>query len=369
MSDNLKRYRAIQEGILQLYPGEPTGHLRQSLNVLAMFINGIVASKRTHTREVAKKTPTSAKVTSREKQLVRWYQNEKVTYACHMLPFVQELLAHLSAHTLVLAIDGSDVGRHCVTLLVSLIYQKRAIPLLWLVRTGSKGHFPAEMHIDLLNELQALLPDDAAVILLGDGEFDSVELQTFLNDAGWGYVCRTAKNTLVQLDGEWMHLDEIDVWPDSCLPLPEVLFTQQAYGPVLAIAWWRSGYAEPIYLVTNLDLMQEACLWYQKRMKIETFFSDQKSRGFHLHQSHIDDPQRLARVMIAACLAYIWMIYLGVLCRKDGWIRQLHRTDRCDLSLFQLGIDLLEYFLNEHLPIPVHFTLQPVSPLFDSPYT
>jgi hypothetical protein len=42
---------------------------------------------------------------------------------------------------------------------------------------------------------------------------------------------------------------------------------------------------------------------------IETFFADQKSRGFHLHKSHIADPQRLSRLCIAACLAYIWIVY------------------------------------------------------------
>jgi len=43
---------------------------------------------------------------------------------------------------------------------------------------------------------------------------------------------------------------------------------------------------------------------------IETFFSDQKSRGFHPYQSHLADPQRLSRLLIAAYLAYIWIIYL-----------------------------------------------------------
>ncbi|MEZ4711445.1 MAG: hypothetical protein R3A44_29900 [Caldilineaceae bacterium] len=97
--------------------------MRQSLQVMAMFINGIVGSGSTHTRQVAKKTPTVAKVSSREKQLVRWYQNEAVTYESHMLPYVQELLEHLKEQTLVLVIDGSDVGRNCVTLMVSLVYQ------------------------------------------------------------------------------------------------------------------------------------------------------------------------------------------------------------------------------------------------------
>jgi hypothetical protein len=63
---------------------------------------------------------------------------------------------------------------------------------------------------------------------------------------------------------------------------------------------------------------------------------------------------------MAACLAYIWIVYLGVLCEHDGWVRIIHRGDRCDLSLFQLGLRLLDYFLNEDLRIPVafHITVQ-----------
>ena len=35
----------------------------------------------------------------------------------------------------------------------------------------------------------------------------------------------------------------------------------------------------------------------------------------------------------------------------------LNLTKRCDLSLFQLGLRLLEYFLNEEMPIPVAFQM------------
>jgi hypothetical protein len=358
MSDNLKCYRAIQQALVRVYPQTPTGHFLQSLNVLAMFINGIVASKSTHTREVAKKTPTDAKVTSRETQLIRWYKNAQVTYARYMLPVLEPLLTGLADQTFTIVLDGSAMGRHCVTLMVSLVYQKRAIPLLWCVIEGNKGHFPAETHVALLQELQTLLPAGASVVVLGDGEFDSVALQTFLSqDAHWDYVCRTAKSTQVCVDGAWQRLGDSDVWRGSCLPLYDVLFTEQAYGPVLVILWWERQYAEPIYLVTNLDTLEEACRWYRRRMRIETFFSDQKTRGFHLDKSHIRDPQRLARLLIAACLAYIWIIYLGRLCQVEGWQPLIHRADRCDLSLFQLGLDLLDYFLNEGKPIPVDFRL------------
>ena len=57
-----------------------------------------------------------------------------------------------------------------------------------------------------------------------------------------------------------------------------------------------------------LALAAEAGWWYRNRFRIEPFFADQKSRGFRLHQSHLSDPARLTRLLLAACLAYLWSI-------------------------------------------------------------
>lgn len=35
----------------------------------------------------------------------------------------------------------------------------------------------------------------------------------------------------------------------------------------------------------------------------------------------------------------------------------IHRTDRCDLSLFQLGLRFLDHLLNEELSIPFELTM------------
>lgn len=158
-------------------------------------------------------------------------------------------------------------------------------------------------------------------------------------------------------EGETFRLDTLGACskPGTLIELKEVKITRDAYGPVMVLSCWAKGSHEPLYIVSNMEAAEEACRYYQKRFCIETFFSDQKSRGFHIHKSHISDPQRLSRLLIAACLAYIWMIYLGALCEKDGWLTIIHRTERCDLSLFQLGLRTLDYFLNEDFSIPVMF--------------
>ena len=220
--------------------------------------------------------------------------------------------------------------------------------------SGEKGHFSQAKHIQLLSAVQELLPTGADVVFLGDGEFDGVQLQEKLDEFDWRYACRTSSNTILY-DGDEFSFQDLVLQPGMCLSLEEVAFTRQRYGPILAVAWWRKNYQEPIYLVSNLDLVEEVCYWYQRRFKIETFFSDQKSRGFNLHKSHLSKPQRLAKLMLAACLAYVWMVYLGVQAFQNNFLPMIHRTDRCDLSLFQLGLRLLEHLLDFHEPIPVSF--------------
>jgi hypothetical protein len=253
--------------------------------------------------------------------------------------------------------DGSVVGHGCHALMLHVVYKGRALPLAWRVRQGPKGHFPEDLHIALVELVSGLIPEGAQVVFLGDGEFDGTRLQHTVQDAGWSYVCRTGCHQTAWWDGETFRLDTLGACskPGTLIALSEVWCTRAEYGPIMLICCWAKGCKAPLYLVTNMDTAEEACRLYAKRFRIETFFSDQKSRGFHLHKSHLSDPQRLSRLLIAACLAYIWIVYLGSVCTKEGWISIIHRRHRCDLSLFQLGLRLLEYFLNEDLPIPIAF--------------
>jgi hypothetical protein len=357
MSDNLRRYRAIRTALIQAYPVQPTGNFARHLQTLAALISGIVGSKSTHLPHMATKVPDGTKPESRSKRFARWLDNDRILEEMYFLPYAETLLTHLALETLVLVMDGSVVGRGCAALMIHVLYKGRALPLAWRVRQGPKGHFPEELHIALVELMSACIPAGTQVVFLGDGEFDGTALQATLTEAGWSYACRTAVSTKATWEGETFRLDTLGAClkPGRLIELQEVYFTRDAYGPIMLLCCWAEGYQEPLYLVSNLATAEEACRFYQKRFRIETFFSDQKSRGFHLHKSHISDPQRLARLLIAACLAYIWIVYLGSVCEREGWISIIHRMQRCDLSLFQLGMRLLEYFLNEELSIPVQF--------------
>ena len=357
MSDNLRRYRAIRRALIQGYTDAPQGNMVRHLTTLAALISGIVGSHSTQLPKMATQVPNGTKPESRVKRFARWVDNDAITTEVYFSPYAEVLLRHLALQTLVVVIDGSVVGRGCVALMMHIVYKGRALPLVWQVRKGKKGHFPEAMHLALVEQLYDLIPTGARVVLLGDGEFDGTQLQQTVQDYHWSYVVRTGSHITVEWDGERFRCETVaaGIKPGTLVALRDVRVTEEAYGPLMLLCCWAKGYKDPLYLLTNMDAADEACHLYTKRFRIETFFSDQKSRGFHLHKSHLLDPMRLTRLLMAACLAYIWIIYLGALCEQDGWVRIIHRGDRCDLSLFQLGRRLLDYLLSEDYTIPVAF--------------
>ena len=358
MSDNLTRYCAIRDTLMQRYPGKLNGHQRRNLCTLAQMVSGVVGSRKCQLPAIASKVPCLMRDTQRDsriKRFERFTRNAKNTQATFYTPYVQRLLTSLPAGPLVLVMDTSLAGRQCVVVMVSVLYQKRALPLCWHVVMGKKGHIADEVHVQVLQQAADILPATRQIIFLGDGEFNGLGLLKTLRDLNWQYACRIAKNTLLR------ELDEDDAYSISCLDIQpgrlievaDVYYTKEGADPVQVLATWDKAHDGPLFLVHNFELPEEALYWYKRRFQIETLFSDQKSRGFDLHRSHLQDTDRLARLLIASCLAYVWMICLGVLVVEAGWLYRIHRRKRCDLSLFQIGLHWLEHCLNENLRVPV----------------
>lgn len=269
-----------------------------------------------------------------------------------MLPVARSLVTMLARLPLVFVIDGSTVRRDSMCLMLSVLYHRRALPLTWVVVEARKGHLPQALHCALLTQVVPLVPADAEVTILGDGEFDGTTWLADITARGWRYVCRTASDILVTAADVTFTMRELRPTCGETVAVEPAAITAARYGPVAALAVWEASYDEPIYLVTTHTDLEYAEALYRRRATIETYFSDQKSRGFRINRSHLRDPGRLARLLIATTLAYLWVVYLGVIGRRDALRKRIHRLDRCDLSLFSLGLRLLAYCLRHRHPLP-----------------
>jgi len=358
MTDRYRVYTKVKKILKRMMK---LAHPGQVLT-LAMMISGIVMSRNAQLSVMSSEIPSEAKEKSIEMRMRRWVKGEIDVEAVYM-PFARQILEALSCLPLVMVMDGSQVGRGCMVLMVGVLYRKRALPITWLVYKGKKGHASAERHIQVLEKVLPLLPEGNEVILLGDAEYDTTEMITWVEkNTNWKYVLRTSPQIYVQTKEHNQPIRAYPLEKGQVLSLQDVGFTQASTLTLNAIGWWASRYEEPIFLVTNLDNPYLACRYYRRRFRIETFFSDQKSRAFHMHKSHLADPVRLSRLLIAACLAYIWMIAQGLQVIAANNTSLIDRTERIDKSLFRLGLDWLKYALKKNIKFEPMFWFQPFTP-------
>ncbi len=331
-----------------------SGNAFRRLNVLGAMVSGILLQGSSRLSDLGRANPDCKQQASKEKQYKRWLLSEHTSYCVHYLPYITALLKNLSSQgDLVFSIDGSTAGRGCMVLMFSVIYpggepQKRAIPVVWSVVKAKKGHLPKTMHQALLARLAGIVPTDCRVTIVGDGEYDGCDWQADILSHGWDYVLPSGSAKLVgEEKGEMLALKWLaPAAGQTTFTLTDVRFTQQDYGPVNIVVWHQGKYKEAIYLLSNLDFPLLITQLYQKRFSIETFFSDQKSRGFNIQRSPLSDPARLAKLLIATCLAYIFCILAGVMGKASKLYPRVHRKDRCDLSLFSLGKRFIELLVD-----------------------
>lgn len=355
MTDRHKVYTKVLKALKEIMRLSHPGHVV----TLAMMVTGIVMGRNAQLSAMSSEAPVEAKDKSIEMRLRRWVKHEKMEAEAIYLPFARQILEALSAWSLFLVMDGSQIGRGCMVLMVGVLYKKRALPLVWVVYKGKKGHTSAQKHIEALEKVLPLLPANGEVILLGDAEYDTTEMLIWLREnTSWHYVLRTSPQIYVQDGSTSQPIDEYMLQRGQVFLRPDVGFTQAATISVNLIGWWGSRYEKPIYLISNIDNAYQVCKYYRRRYQIETFFSDQKTRGFHIHKSHLAEPERLSRMLIAACLAYLWILSQGIAVLIAKQTSLIDRTERVDKSLFRLGLDWLKYVLKKNLDFEPSFRFQ-----------
>ena len=93
-----------------------------------------------------------------------------------------------------------------------LFIKKRAIPIAWLNVEGKKGHFCEAVHVQLLKQVKTMIPDEAEVVILGDGEFDGLDFLTCCYRTHNKFPC---KNRIFGIKKSFFNMYSISLNP-SC---------------------------------------------------------------------------------------------------------------------------------------------------------
>lgn len=338
----------------QLRPDERVTRLR---NMTWMMI-GIWQSRSVHLSQVASEIPGQAASTSIARRLTRFLDNSAIRVREWYAPVAQAWLGYVgrTAGQVRLIIDGTRIGRHHQLLMVALAWHQRAVPIAWTWVKCVKGHSGIQKQQALLSYVFGLLPSKTAVVLVGDTEFETVELIRLLQSWGWKYVLRQRASTRVWANGEWRAFGSLLTQVGQSVWLEEAWLTYKFAQATHLLAHWKVGEEQPWLLASNLPSCQAALKAYGYRMWIEEMFGDLKDHGFDLESSRLTSFLRLSRLTLAVVLLYVWAMLIAQRVIKNGWRPQVDRSDRRDLSIFQIGLRFIKKRLANQKIIPIAFS-------------
>ncbi len=335
-------YHTWFQRICQLRPGQ---RITQVRNFVWLML-GIYQSRLVCLSRIAGKIPSSAKLLSLTRRLSRLLDNSAIRVRQWYAPIARQWLESQFRHLgeIHLIVDGTKVGFGHQLLMVCLAYRKRAIPLAWTWVKQVKGHSTAVKQLALLSHVRHLLPAGAAVFLVGDCEFGSVAVLRQLDQWHWFYVLRQKIDNGLWFNetSGWQTFASFIKHPDQSLWLGKGYLTAKEIYPVNLLAHWQVGEKEPWCLATNLPDRQMALQFYRRRMWIEEMFGDWKKHGFDLEQTMLRHFERLSRLTLAVAFLYVWLISVGTRTVRKGMRALVDRTDRRDLSIFQIGLRFME---------------------------
>ena len=170
----------------------------------------------------------------------------------------------------------------------SIICGKRALPVYWILldKQGSSNLGEQKNFLKPVLKLLKSYP----VVVIGDREFQSVQLGKWLDEKSIAFILRQKKGTSLLLSGEekYQHLKALDIQPGTQQFFSGIYYTDAHKLGLfnLAIRWkrrYRSKQAEaPWYLLTNLNSLEKTLKLYQARFGIEAMFKDCKTGGYNI---------------------------------------------------------------------------------------
>ncbi len=303
-------------------------HLQQQLKaseylMLKILVYLLQCHRQVSIESLASLMPYPILFESRRRSIQRFLKLESLNIEQLWFPLVRKLigLKFPQSHPLYLTIDRTQ-WRAVNVFVISLIWDKRAIPLSWQL-LDKRGSSNIGEQIALIAPVLARL-SDYKLIILGDREFGSVKLANWLSEQAVEFVLRVKKSRYIQQESQsYTQLSSLGLLPGTNWFLSQVKVTKQkGFGKFNVAGYWRRQYQgrvedEGWYLMTNLTTCQAAVAAFKHRAGIEAMFKDCKTGGYNLERSHAHH-ERLNKLILLIAIAYTGAILTGQKIKRQG---------------------------------------------------
>jgi hypothetical protein len=303
---------------------------------LALFLIALFRVKTVNLTQLATGFMGKAKLESNYKRLQRFFGEFELNYYA-----IAQFVVHLMdiPQPWVLSIDRTtwEFGDVCHNILMlGVVHNGVAFPLLWWM-LDKKGNSNTLERIELLEEFFEVFPAAEVDYLTADREFLGTDWFEYLLEQGM-VEFRIRIRESDKLDNLQQSLKAKVVFSNLKPGQHQVLrHRRQIWGHWVYVAALRLEDGKFLIVVTN-NRPRRAITDYAKRWAIETLFGCLKTRGFCLESTHLQDPERLSRMIALLTIALCWAFCTG------QWLAQqraisIKKHGRKAKSIFRYGFD------------------------------
>jgi len=232
-------------------------------------------------------------------------------------------------------------------LTVSICYNGVSIPLLWTM-LAKRGNSNQKERTDLINRYIRLFGAQSIENILADREFIGDDWIADLIALKVRFYFRIKENMWVKVPHAGM---KKAFWLFKSLPLHSSKHIRQIVQ--LGKQWVylsgiktinRDGGIEFVIIATYRYDSQTLCA-YKDRWQIETMFRALKTSGFNFEDTHLNDLERISKLLSLLCIAFIWAYLAGIYRHENIKPIEIKKHGRKAYSFFKYGLIYIAHAL------------------------
>lgn len=339
------------------------GDMRR-LKTLTWAVLGLCSSKSANISDWTEVVISRARyAASRERRFQRWLHNEHITPDTFYPPLLKAALADWDQdQRAYVALDTSVLSNGYVLIRTALIYRGRALPVAWRVIKHSSATVSYEDYSPVLEQTKKALPEKLEIVLLADRGFLHRPLIVFAHKADWHYRLRAKASTLVRLNKHReVRMSELRPPQEHAHFYHDVQVLDEDVHLALAtpVPEKKDDEVDPWYVVSDERTGETTLDEFALRFDIEENFLDDKSNGFQVESSKLDDALAIGRLFLVLAVATLHFTSVGVGVVKAKLRRWVDSHWRRGKSYLKIGWDWLRQQYRQGWPTFTPFWIDP----------
>jgi len=232
--------------------------------------------------------------------------------------------------------------------MLGIAYRGVAFPLIFSM-LDKRGNSNSEERIALIQRFIRLFGKDCIDCIMADREFVGEQWIGFLNRENLRYYIRIRNNFKVFLPHKNTTIPVI--WLFNGLKVveirhyPKIVKINGEYCYLSATLSQKRGEKPELLIIISYNKNEQSFLNYKERWQIETCFKAMKSSGFDIENTHLQDLERIEKLLCLVMIAFVWCYKVGDFIDRNVKLIIIKKHGHRAKSLLKYGLEYISNIL------------------------